>query len=165
MQGRVFLGDGCEADRTYSFGARDRCDVTVMRIRTVRDARWRYIRNFTPETPLLAPNEYKERSYPVWNLLKELNAAGKLTPEQAALCAPRMPDEELYDLDHDPYEIHNLATSERPEDRAALTRLRSALEQWIDDVGDQGRVMESAETVAAESGSRAGKKAERKKNK
>jgi hypothetical protein len=57
----------------------------------VLDARFRYIRNFTPELPFLAPNAYKERQYPVWNLLKELNATGKLTPEQAVLCAPRQP--------------------------------------------------------------------------
>jgi N-sulfoglucosamine sulfohydrolase len=48
MQGRIFLGEHCEPDRDYIFGYRDRCDMTVMRIRTVRDRRWRYIRNFTP---------------------------------------------------------------------------------------------------------------------
>ena len=88
MQGRVFLGDHAEAPRQYVFGARDRCDETVFRFRTVRDARYRYIRNFTPERPFLQANEYKEKSYPVWNLLKELDAQGKLTPVQEALTAP-----------------------------------------------------------------------------
>ena len=120
MQGQVFLGDRAAPPRRYAFGARDRCDETVFRLRTVRDARYRYIRNFTPERPFLQPNEYKERSYPVWNLLKELDAQGKLTPVQKVLTAPTMPAEELYDLDNDPHEIHNLAASDRPEHRAEL---------------------------------------------
>lgn len=150
MEGRIFLGPSCEPSREYVFGARDRCDETVMRIRTVRDAQYRYIRNFTPGVPLLAPNAYKERQYPVWNLLKELNAQGRLTPMQAALCAPRMPDEELYDVRADPHETVNLATSDKPEHRAAATRLRDALERWIRDTGDMGQILEPPEVAAAE---------------
>ncbi len=149
MQGRIFLGDRCEPDREYTFGARDRCDETVMRIRTVRDDRYRYIRNFTPEVPLLAPNAYKERQYPVWNLLKELNAQGRLTPPQSFLCRPQMPPEELYDLQTDPYEIQNVAASGRPEHQAALQRLRAVLEKWIEQTQDQGRVPEPKVTSSA----------------
>jgi N-sulfoglucosamine sulfohydrolase len=138
MQGRPFLGEKAGKSKEYIFGARDRCDETVMRIRTVRDARYRYIRNFTPEVPFLAPNAYKERQYPVWNLLKELNAEHKLTPVQAVLCAPRMPDEELYDLQSDPHEIKNLANSNDPQVQAALKRLRSVLTTWIKETNDQG---------------------------
>ena len=140
MQGKAFLGDKAGAPKEYIFGARDRCDETAMRLRTVRDVRYRYVRNFTPELPFLAPNAYKERQYPVWNLIKELNAAGKLTPEQAVLCAPRQPEEELYDLQADPDEIHNLA--QNPEHQAVLQRLRGVLEQWITDSDDKGRFPE-----------------------
>lgn len=149
MQGRVFLGDQAEPARQYAFGARDRCDETVFRLRTVRNARYRYIRNFTPDRPFLQANAYKERSYPVWNLLKELDARGELTPVQKVLTAPTMPAEEFYDLESDPYEIHNLAGSESPVHREALARLRSALERWIEETDDQGRVFESPEVVAA----------------
>jgi arylsulfatase A-like enzyme len=128
--------------REFVFGSRDRCDETVMRIRAVRDDRYRYIRNFTPETPFLATNAYKERQYPVWNLLKELHAAGKLTPAQEVLCLSRMPDEELYDLQTDPYEIYNLAGSAKAGDQAKLKKLRAALEKWIEDCSDQGRIAE-----------------------
>jgi arylsulfatase A-like enzyme len=139
MQGKPFLGEQAAPPKQFVFGARDRCDETAMRIRTVRDARYRYIRNFTPDVPLLAPNAYKEKQYPVWNLLQELNAHDKLTPVQAMLCAPRLPDEELYDLEADPWEIQNLAKSEKPEHQAALKKLRAALEQWIEETHDQGR--------------------------
>lgn len=142
MQGKPFLGDQAGAPKEYVFGARDRCDETAMRLRTVRDARYRYIRNFTPEVPFLAPNAYKKRQYPVWTLLTDLNAEGKLTPAQAFLCAPRQPEEELYDLQNDPFEIHNLAQSANPEHQAALTRLRGVLEKWIVESDDQGRFPE-----------------------
>ena len=158
MQGRIFLGPRAEPARAYVFGARDRCDETAMRIRTVCDARYRYIRNFTPETPFLAPNAYKEKQYPVWNLLKELHAQGKLTPAQEFLCQPRMPDEELYDLESDPWEIRNLAASEQPEHRAALARLRGVLEQWIEESGDQGRTPAPASARAEEGSAQAGAK-------
>jgi len=143
MEGEIFLGDHAGPARQYVFGARDRCDETVFRFRTVRDVRYRYIRNFTPERPFLQSNEYKERSYPVWNLLKELNAQGKLTPVQAALCAPTMPEEELYDLETNPHEVNNLAQS--PQHQDALQRLRAALEQWVADSKDQGRQLEPPE--------------------
>jgi N-sulfoglucosamine sulfohydrolase len=146
MEGQAFLGEGAPPPRQYVFGARDRCDETVFRLRTVRDRRHRYIRNFTPERPFLQPNAYKEKSYPVWNLLKELHAQGKLTPLQETLCAPSMPAEELYDLEADSHETRNLAGS--PEHREILDRLRVALERWIEETGDRGRVLEPPDLAA-----------------
>lgn len=154
MQGQVFLGDRAAPPRDYVFGARDRCDETVFRFRTVRDVRYRYIRNFTPERPFLQPNDYKERSYPVWNLLKQLSAEGKLTPVQAVLAAPTMPAEELYDLERDSHETMNLVAS--PEHRATLERLRAALTTWIDETNDQGKTLEPAELVAAKGATKPG---------
>ena len=154
MEGEIFLGAHAAKPRQYVFGARDRCDETVFRFRTVRDARYRYIRNFTPDRPFLQPNEYKQRSYPVWNLLKQLHADGKLTPPQELLCAPTMPAEELYDAQADPYEIHNLAQSATHQ--ATLQRLRHALEKWIGETHDQGATLESPELVARKGMTKAG---------
>jgi N-sulfoglucosamine sulfohydrolase len=138
------------------FGARDRCDETVARFRTIRETRYRYIRNFMPERPFLQPNEYKERQYPVWNLLKQLDAEGKLTPVQKFLTAPSMPPEELYDLQTDPYEIHNLAGSPEPEHRFTLKRLGAALDLWIEASNDQGRIPEPPEVAKAKGATKAG---------
>jgi arylsulfatase A-like enzyme len=145
MQGRAFLGDRAAPNREYVFGARDRCDETPFRFRTVRDARYRYIHNFTPDRPFLQANQYKEKAYPVWNLLKELHGKGKLTPVQDRLCAPTMPQEELYDLGSDPHEIENLAG--KPEHRPTLERLRRVLDEWIEETNDQGRIPEPPELI------------------
>ena len=140
MQGQVFLGEHQAPARNIVFGARDRCDETKFRFRTARDERYRYIRNFTPDRPFLLRNDYKIRQYPVWNLLKELDAAGQLTlPCQKFMTAATMPDEELYDTIQDPHETVNLAMSDNAEHQAVLKRLRAATEQWIEESQDQGR--------------------------
>lgn len=155
MQGQPFLGSAVGAPKTYVFGARDRCDETAMRLRTVRDARYRYIRTFTPEVPLLAPNAYKARQYPVWNLIPALAKENKLTPVQAALVAPTQPAEQLFDLVEDPHEIRNLVDSPKPEHVAALARLRAELESWIVRTDDQGRFPEKISPVDADAKVRA----------
>ncbi|HPA17386.1 MAG TPA: sulfatase [Verrucomicrobiae bacterium] len=139
MQGQVFLGPKAEPPHEVVFGARDRCDETLFRFRTARDARYRYIHNFTPDRPFLLRNDYKNKQYPTWNLLKELDAQGKLTnPAQKFLTAPTMPAEELYDTLNDPHETVNLATSDNPDHQAALRRLRKATDDWIIATKDSG---------------------------
>lgn len=155
MEGQILFGANAAPRRTYVFGARDRCDETVFRFRTVRDERYRFIRNFTPERPLLQPNEYKQQTYPVWNLLKELGAQGKLTLAQAVLTAPSMPAEELYDTKADPHEIANLVASKAPRHKAALERLRAVLGKWIDET-DMGKELEPAEIAAAKGATKKG---------
>ena len=151
MQGRILFGDRAEPAREQAFGARDRCDETVFRFRTVRDARYRYIKNFLPDRPFLQPNAYKERQYPVWNLIKELGAQGKLTDWQKNFyLSPTMAPEELYDMDADPWAMNNLVNSKDPAHQAVLARLRGTLDRWIIDSDDQGRFLEPAAVAAAQ---------------
>ena len=145
MQGQVFLGDDSAPPRQYVFGGRDRGDETVDRIRTVRDVRYRYIRNFYPEKSFLQLNRYKEWTYPIIGLLRELQSRGKLDPVQSRLVAPTRPREELYDLWEDPHEIRNLASLR--DYRSIKDRLRVALDVWIQETNDQGRVSEPDEVV------------------
>jgi arylsulfatase A-like enzyme len=148
MHSRILLGENADPPRRYAFSARDRCDDAPQRIRAVRGSRYRYIRNFMPEKPFMAPHTYKDMCYPVVGLMHQLHREGKLTPAQQVLMAPRLPVEELYDLDTDPYEITNLAASSKPEHQRMKKELRSALFRWIDETNDQGRIPEPAEELA-----------------
>ena len=121
--------------REHIFAARDLIDEVMDHIRCVRTKQYKYIRNYTPE------NGYKECKYvqehrPMLSVIKELNKANKLTPAQQLILAETKPDEELYDVKADPYEINNLA--ERAEYKDTLIRLRSLLDEWIADTGDKG---------------------------
>jgi N-sulfoglucosamine sulfohydrolase len=147
MQGRSFLGDDVGTPRTYAFAARDRIDETVVRQRSVHDERWHYVRTDTPGAGFPTLNRYKEKCFPVKPLMRELFAAGKLTGPPADLMRP-LPRELLYDTRNDPHEIANLAESDDPEHRAALVRLRAALDTWIVETGDKGQHLEPSEVVA-----------------
>jgi arylsulfatase A-like enzyme len=147
MQSRNFLGTDADPPRAYAFSARDRIDETVNRIRTVRDARYRYIRNDMPDQGFASLNRYKEKCFLVIPLMRELHAAGKLTGPPADLMKP-LPSEQLFDCQADPHEIHNLVDSKNPEHREALTRLRAALDVWITETGDRGQRPEPPEVMA-----------------
>ena len=76
-------------------------------------------------------------------LLRELHEAEQLTPTQAALLAPSRPEEELYRLDIDPFEIDNVVDD--PDHAESLERLRLALDEWIIHSNDQGEMPEGPE--------------------
>jgi arylsulfatase A-like enzyme len=83
MQGRdVFAPDYVPRDAV--FAARDRCDETVDRIRSVRTERFLYIRNYHPRRPLLQPNAYKDGKT-ILQSLRALHDAGRLAPETERL--------------------------------------------------------------------------------
>jgi len=148
MQGRPFLGSTASAPRRYAFAARDRIDETVQRIRSVHEARYHYIRNFTDGPTFASLNRYKEKCFPILPLMRALHAEGKLTGPARELMERRGPGEELYDTASDPHEIRNLIDSPAPEHREALSRLRAALETWMVETGDRGAIPEPSGVVA-----------------
>jgi arylsulfatase A-like enzyme len=139
FQGRDFLAPSAKP-RTHIFAARDRMDESVDRMRAVRTPQWKYIRNYYPATPYMQHNAYKEKQYPTWNLVKQLAAEGKLTPEAALFAAPTKPIEELFDLGADPWEVRNLAGD--PKHAAKLRELRALVDAWVVESGDKGDRME-----------------------
>jgi len=142
MQGRNLLAaDG--VPREMVFAARDRCDETVERLRSVRTHQYKYIQNGYPQRPALQPNAYKDGK-PIVQRLRDLQAAGALSElHERLLFAPVRPREELYDLQADPHELRNLA--EDPAFGAELGRLRQALADWQQASGDRGVEPESEE--------------------
>ena len=122
--------------RAHIFAARDRMDESTDRMRAVRTARHKYIRNYFPMIPYMQRNAYKERNYPTWNLVKKLAKENKLPPEAALFAADRKPIEELYDLQADPHELKNLAAD--PAHHVTLKELRALVDDWVRDTNDRG---------------------------
>lgn len=130
--------------RHVVFGARDRCDMTVDRIRSVRDNRYRLIHNFMPERPYTQYNEYIEKQYPTLAVMKELYAKGELNAVQQLFMQPHKPELELYDTLNDPFEVKNLANE--PSQKARLTEMSAKIDRWIVESDDQGRAPEKSYT-------------------
>jgi N-sulfoglucosamine sulfohydrolase len=137
MQGRVILGPAAGPAPRYVFATRDRMDETYDMQRSVRDVRFRYIRNFHPELPYAQPIRYMDDS-PIMRDWRRLAAEGKLTGPSALFFAPKKPVEELYDLDADRDEIHNLAGEAQYQD--TLARMRAELERWQAETHDLGQI-------------------------
>ncbi|MCB1078717.1 MAG: sulfatase-like hydrolase/transferase, partial [Verrucomicrobiae bacterium] len=135
MQARNILAKNYQPREVVS-AARDRCDETVDRIRSVRSDRFLYIRNFYPHRPYLQPNAYKDHKSIV-HALRALHEAGKL-PEltEALLFSDNRPAEELYDWKADPWQTNNLAAD--PAHRETLEALRARLDRWIVETNDHG---------------------------
>lgn len=146
MEGRPLFGPAAKP-RTYVVSARDRCDETVDRIRSVRTARFKYIRNFVPERPHLQANRYKD-SKAIIKALHALRAESGLPPQIERMFYGERPAEELYDLAEDPWEMRNLAGESEYEE--TLVELRSNLERWIEETGDRGQAFETAEEYGSD---------------
>lgn len=140
MQARdVFAPDYQPRDAV--FAARDRCDETVERLRSVRTDRFLYIRNFHPQRPHLQPNAYKDGKSIV-KTLRALHESGRLDPlAEQLLFSPVRPAEELYQWTADPFQIRNLAAD--PAHQATLETLRARLDRWMADTHDHGSEAES----------------------
>jgi arylsulfatase A-like enzyme len=147
MQSRVILGSQAAPPREFVFAARDRIDETVQRIRSVHGRRYHYLRNFTAGPTFASLNRYKEKCFLILPLMRQLQSQGALSGPPAELMARRGPGEELYDLQDDPHEIRNLVDSQDPEHRAALARLRAALDTWMVETGDRGYLREPDDVV------------------
>ena len=135
MQARnVFARD--YTPRDYVFAARDRCDETVERMRSVRSNQFLYIRNYYPQRPHLQPNAYKDGKTIV-QTLRALHDAGKLDPlAEKILFSPTRPTEELYAWTTDRWQVTNLAGD--PAHGATLEKMRSRLDRWIVETKDHG---------------------------
>ena len=119
----------------HVISARDRCDYTIDRIRTVRTDKLRYIRNYFPERAMLQA-QYRDNKPEVKDF-KRLLKEGKLSAYQEAHWFGKRPEEELYDLANDPEQTNNLAGD--PAFQKELARHRAILEDWIQKTGDKGQ--------------------------
>ncbi len=140
MQGRAFLGDQKAKPRDYVFSHRDRFDESYDMIRSVRDKKYRYVRQYYHQQPFVQWIPYRNNS-PIMQELLRLHAEDKLTGPQKLWLSDTRPPEELYDCDADPHHVNNLAND--PEYKDHLERLRAVLDQWQINTNDLGDVPES----------------------
>ncbi len=169
FQGKAFLGPEKIQPREFVCGARDRLDNCNEMIRTVRDRRYRYIRNFLPHRPYGS-------IFPDGGFFREIPTEG--TPEYAfwdTSCYPgehkihdpdgvflmpipepyseyliwqdSKPFEELYDLKKDPEAVNNLAGN--PEFQEVSDRMRNILFTWMIETRDLGLFDETEMIVRA----------------
>ena len=135
LQGEYLFGDEILARRYVHFN-RDKMDDTHDAMRAVRSDRFKLIHNLMPERAYCQLNEYKERQYPMLALMNVLNLEGKLDPVQARFMAATKPEFELYDLQNDPHEIHNLA--EDPVFEQTKAELLAQINRWRLEMNDPG---------------------------
>jgi len=123
-------------DYIYASHTRDG-DMNVFPQRSVRDARYKYILNLTPESTWTThwtkvpdiPESHKQ----VWDTWVE---KARTDPDAARIVQlnEHHPQEELYDTQSDPSELTNLAT--KPEMELILHRMRQQLNEWLTAQGE-----------------------------
>ena len=139
MQGRALVGPAKGPAPAYVFAARDRMDAEYDMMRSARDARFLYIRNFSPELPYVGHIIYRNQSAIMQEWLR-MQAAGELSGPAALWMRTSRPAEELYDVRRDPHQIENIAAE--PAHRPTLERMRAAVAEWMTRTGDQGLINE-----------------------
>lgn len=140
MQGKAFLGKYKNPEkREANYGSADRFDEVYDFSRSVIDGKFSYIRNFDPGLPYIYRNQYREQIDMTRKLI-EMHRNDELTGGAAYIFRDSRDDEELYDLEKDPDEIHNLAGL--PEYRERLQKMRKQLASWQLNVHDKGLIDE-----------------------
>lgn len=147
MQGQAFAGPFATEAPEFSYGFRGRMDERVDLVRSVRDERHTYLRQYMPHRIYGAYLDYMFQT-PTTRVWKELFDAGQLNEAQSHFWRKK-PTEELYDLKTDPDEVHNLAAD--PAHAETLARFRDAHAEWQKRIVDVGMLPE-AEVLARSGG-------------
>jgi len=141
MQGHAFLGPQKTDAPQYAFSARDRMDETYDCIRTLRDKRFRYIRNFMPYLTRGQHINYMDQT-PILKEMRRLHAEGKLKAgAQMQFFEPTKPVHELYDVTVDPHEVNNLADD--PKYAPDVKRMSAATIAFMKTIGDIALIPEA----------------------
>lgn len=139
FHGFSFLAPRENSIREYALSGRDRMDEAFDRVRTITDGRYRYIRNSYPQLPYAQRIDYMELQQTM-QVLRNMNAQGRLNASQSLWLAPEKPAEEFYDSSTDPDNVRNLIDDEflKPQ----IQKMRTALDAMLGEFGDLGLVSE-----------------------
>lgn len=136
MEGQALFSESYQP-RDYIVSARDRCDFTIEHIRAIVTPKFKYLRNFLTDRPFMQPS-YKD-TWPVSIEFRRMMAAGEMKGAQLNFFGDHKPAEELYDLENDPHEIHNLAKD--PAYQNVLKQHQIHLQRWMRETNDQGSTL------------------------
>lgn len=137
MQGKPFLGENTAVqDKAYGF--RGRMDERFDLVRSVRDKKYRYIRNYMPHRIYGQYIEYLWRA-PSMKSWEQAYLNGELNEMQSAFWSPK-PAEELYDITIDPHNVNNLAND--PGYADVIKRMRADNIAWQKEIMDVGFIPE-----------------------
>jgi arylsulfatase A-like enzyme len=134
LQGYSFMGQYEAPPQSHIYGFRGRMDERYDMVRSVRDKRYVYIRNYMPHRIYGQHVAYMFET-PTTQAWKRLFDDGKLKPPQTYFWQVK-PAEELYDLELDRDEVNNLAGS--PQHHEILNRLRRAQQELALRIRDVG---------------------------
>jgi uncharacterized sulfatase len=131
IDGRSFLNvlanrSDVHREEIYAAHSGDK-DMNRAPMRCVRTERFKYIRNLAPEIKYTTHINKGEDVDIYWNSWLKLGLADPAAAKLVERYEHR-PAEELYDLQSDPYEMHNLASESAYVDELAL--LRERLDAW-----------------------------------
>ena len=118
--------------RDFIFAQAHWHDVERM-YRAVRDKRFKYIRNFYPDLPNSPPADALMSM--TYQRILEMKKKGELNDAQMNIFVRPTPEEELYDLETDPYELNNLADVN--EYSGILEKMRQTLDDFMDSTDDR----------------------------
>jgi arylsulfatase A-like enzyme len=139
MQGMAFLGKQQVKEREYAYGFRGRMDERNDLCRTVRDKKYRYIRNYLPHKIYAQYLEYLWKAPSMASWEAEFNA-GRLNDVQKKFWQQK-PSEELFDIEKDPHNVNNLAGD--PNFTDVLLKLREVNHKWLIQSRDVGFIPEA----------------------
>jgi len=134
--GHCFLPTAANPPK-YVYAFRDYMDESFDKVRSVRDVRYRYVRNQAPGVDEAGHNAYQEVGQTM-KALRKAQADGTLNPLQALYFNPNRAPEELYDTVTDPWEVRNLAAD--PAHAAKLAELRAECDRWVAHCGPLGEM-------------------------
>ncbi len=139
MQGHAFAGKFQTEPQPFIYGFRGRMDERIDTVRSVTDGRFVYLRNYMPHLSQAQHVTYQFET-PTTRVWRKAFDEGKLTPEQSVFWKEPKAAEELYDLQSDPDEVHNLAASS--EHAETLAKMRTAQENLALKIRDVGLLPE-----------------------